>query len=138
MTGDQKREPDIINSNPDAPDGPPSPADGPQFADRRDPHFAPEAGFIPHRNVVDEGAATAPPSSDPSLRNENASKVAPSNLEKDPDDWASGDDPMTDAQRSYLKTLCDQAAEPDLYADDISKAEASKRIDALKAKMAMR
>lgn len=34
-------------------------------------------------------------------------KVSPgpaSNIEKDPDDWVSGDDPMTGAQASYLKT----------------------------------
>ena len=49
-----------------------------------------------------------------------------SNTEKDPDDWASGDEPMTGAQASYLKTLSEEFA-PD-------KAEASKRIDALMAK----
>ena len=27
----------------------------------------------------------------------------PSNTEKDPDDWVSGDEPMTGAQASYLK-----------------------------------
>ncbi len=27
-----------------------------------------------------------------------------SNTEKEPDDWVSGDDPMTGAQASYLKT----------------------------------
>ncbi|WP_156433676.1 DUF3072 domain-containing protein, partial [Bradyrhizobium retamae] len=32
-----------------------------------------------------------------------------SNTEKDPDDWVSGDEPMTGAQASYLKTLCEQA-----------------------------
>ena len=29
----------------------------------------------------------------------------PSNTAKDPDDWVSGDEPMTGAQASYLKTL---------------------------------
>ena len=32
-----------------------------------------------------------------------------SNTEKDPDDWVSGDDPMTGAQASYLTTLCEEA-----------------------------
>jgi hypothetical protein len=32
-----------------------------------------------------------------------------SNTQKDPDDWVSGDEPMTRAQASYLKTLCEQA-----------------------------
>lgn len=57
------------------------------------------------------------------------------NTQKNPDDWVSGDDPMTGAQGSYLKTLSEQAHDPDAYADDLSKAEASKRIDALKAKL---
>ena len=54
-----------------------------------------------------------------------------SNTEKNPDNWVSGDDPMTGAQESYLTTLSEQAGtEPP--ADDLSKAEASKAIDALK------
>jgi len=52
-----------------------------------------------------------------------------SNLEKDPDDWTTGDEPMTGAQASYLKTLSDQADEP--FTTDLTKAEASKRIDEL-------
>ncbi len=47
----------------------------------------------------------------------------------------SGDEPMTGAQGSYLKTLSEQAHEPDAFAEDLSKAEASKRIDALKSKL---
>ncbi len=33
----------------------------------------------------------------------------PSNAEKDPDDWVTGDETMTGAQASYLKTLCEEA-----------------------------
>ena len=54
------------------------------------------------------------------------------NVEKDPDDWVSGGDPMTGAQASYLKTLSEEAHQPDAYAPNLTKAEASKRIDALK------
>ena len=57
------------------------------------------------------------------------------NTEKDPDTWVSGDDPMTGAQASYLKTLSEQAHEPDAFSQRLTKAEASKRIDALKAKL---
>jgi Protein of unknown function (DUF3072) len=57
-----------------------------------------------------------------------------SNTEKDPDDWVSGDDPMTGAQASYLTTLCEEAGE-DPPQEGLSKAEASKRIDELKAKL---
>jgi DUF3072 family protein len=52
-----------------------------------------------------------------------------SNLEKDPDDWKTGDEPMTGAQASYLQTLSDQASES--FDEDLTKAEASKRIDEL-------
>ena len=65
-------------------------------------------------------------------------KVDPSpgsNLEKDPDAWVSGDDPMTGAQGSYLKTLSEQAHEPEAFSERLTKAEASKRIDVLKAKL---
>jgi hypothetical protein len=58
-----------------------------------------------------------------------------SNTVKDPDDWTTGDDPMTGAQASYLKTLSEQAHDPDAFAEDLSKAEASKRIDALREKL---
>ncbi|SFR76609.1 DUF3072 domain-containing protein [Sphingomonas jatrophae] len=52
-----------------------------------------------------------------------------SNAVKDPDDWTTGDEPMTGAQASYLKTLSEEAHEE--FDEDLSKAEASKRIDAL-------
>ena len=55
-----------------------------------------------------------------------------SNTEKDPDDWVSGDEPMTGAQASYLTTLCEEAGvEPP--SEDLTKADASKQIDRLKA-----
>lgn len=57
---------------------------------------------------------------------------APSNTEKDPSDWITGDEPMTGAQASYLKTLCEEAKEA--FDPDLSKAEASRRIDALQEK----
>ena len=44
-----------------------------------------------------------------------------------------GDEPMTGAQASYLKTL-EECDEPEAFAPGLTKAEASKRIDALKAK----
>jgi hypothetical protein len=57
-----------------------------------------------------------------------------SNTEKDPDEWVSGDEPMTGAQASYLKTLSEECDELEAFAPELTKAEASKRIDALKAK----
>jgi Protein of unknown function (DUF3072) len=52
-----------------------------------------------------------------------------SNLEKDPQEWTTGDEPMTGAQASYLKTLSDEADEP--MDESLSKADASRRIDEL-------
>ena len=52
-----------------------------------------------------------------------------SNMQKDPDEWTTGDEPMTGAQRSYLKTLCEEAGED--FDENLTKAEASKRIDEL-------
>ena len=54
-----------------------------------------------------------------------------SNAVKDPDDWTTGDQPMTGAQASYLKTLSEEAHEDEAYDPELTKAEASKRIDAL-------
>ena len=56
------------------------------------------------------------------------------NSKKDPDEWVSGDDPITGAQASYLKTLCEQAGHPELFDDNLSKAEASKLIDEMREK----
>ena len=55
-----------------------------------------------------------------------------SNTQKNPDDWVTGDEPMTGAQASYLKTLSEQAHDPEAFHDDLTKAEASKAIDHLK------
>jgi hypothetical protein len=53
----------------------------------------------------------------------------PRNAEKDPKDWVTGDEPMTGPQESYLETLSQEAgAEVD---HDLTKAEASERIDKL-------
>jgi hypothetical protein len=60
---------------------------------------------------------------------------SPSNTQKNPDDWVSGDEQMTGAQASYLKTLSEQLGEVDAFSQSLTKAEASKRIDALKSRL---
>jgi DUF3072 family protein len=55
-----------------------------------------------------------------------------SNRIKDPEDWTTGDEPMTGAQESYLNTLATEAGEA--VEPDLTKAEASKRIDELQDK----
>ncbi len=51
--------------------------------------------------------------------------------EKDPQQWATGDEPMTGAQKSYLDTLAREAGET--LPADLTKAEASEHIDRLQA-----
>lgn len=54
------------------------------------------------------------------------------NPEKNPEDWTTGDEPMTGPQRSYLQTLCREAGEE--FNENLTKAEASKKIDELQQK----
>ena len=54
-----------------------------------------------------------------------------SNAEKAPEDWVTGDEPMTGAQASYLKTLSEEAHNPEAYDTELTQAQASERIDAL-------
>ncbi|HZI74610.1 MAG TPA: DUF3072 domain-containing protein [Gemmatimonadales bacterium] len=55
-----------------------------------------------------------------------------SNTIKDPDEWTTGEEPMTGAQESYLHTLATEAGED--VEEDLTKAEASKKIDELREK----
>ena len=55
-----------------------------------------------------------------------------SNVEKNPDDWVTGDEPMTGPQRSYLNTLAREAGEGPI--ENLTKAEASKKIEELQQK----
>lgn len=54
------------------------------------------------------------------------------NTVKNPDEWTTGGEPMTGAQKSYLKTLSDEPGEE--MNDNFTKAEASKRIEELQQK----
>jgi hypothetical protein len=51
-------------------------------------------------------------------------------LEKDPSEWVTGDEPATGAQKSYLETLT--RGTDDEVPEDLTKAEASEKIDELK------
>ena len=75
-------------------------------------------------------------SSDARTENPDNPKLDPSptsNTEKDPADWVSGGDPMTGAQASYLKTLSEETGAAEAFNEGLTKAEASRRIDDLKA-----
>ena len=73
--------------------------------------------------MIDIDTANERPKSDPA-----------GNAEKDPENWTTGDEPMTGAQASYLKTLAEEAGDPEAYDSNLSKAEASKLIDKLQDK----
>ena len=65
-------------------------------------------------------------------QNPKLSSHPESNTAKPPEEWVSGDEPMTGAQASYLMTLCEEAKrEPP--AGNLTKADASTIIDELKA-----
>ena len=51
---------------------------------------------------------------------------------KNPDDWTTGDEPATAAQRSYLETLATESGSE--VPDELTKADASKLIDELRTK----
>jgi hypothetical protein len=51
------------------------------------------------------------------------------NAEKDPDDWVTGDEPMTGAQASYLQKLSEEAGQEAPH--DLTKSEPSKKVDEL-------
>jgi len=64
------------------------------------------------------------------MRKQSLDDTAQPALQRDPDEWKTGDEPMTNAQRSYLETLCREAGEQ--FDAALTKAEASKRIDELR------
>lgn len=74
---------------------------------------------------AEENAKTAAPAP----IDENPKTHPTSNAVKDPHDWTTGDQPMTGAQASYLKTLSEEAHE--VFDGELSKADASLKIDEL-------
>jgi hypothetical protein len=53
-------------------------------------------------------------------------------LQKNPEEWKTGDEPMTAAQRSYLETLAHDSGET--FDEELTKAEASKKIEELRSR----
>ncbi len=64
------------------------------------------------------------------MKNDSTNQGA--GLKRDPDEWVTGDERMTDAQASYLRTLSREAGEE--FDESLTKAEAAKRIEELQAK----
>lgn len=58
------------------------------------------------------------------------------NSSRDPRDWISGDEPMTDAEAAYLRTLCAEAGVE--FDGTLTKAAAAELVDQLKAQLPRR
>jgi DUF3072 family protein len=72
------------------------------------------------------------PNNDADVRGSNdTDDTVSTNTRKDPDEWVTGNESMTGAQASYLKTLSEEAGEP--FDEKLTKAEASKKIDELQS-----
>ena len=56
-------------------------------------------------------------------------RAQPEGVQRDPDEWVTGDESMTGPQASYLKTLATEAGEE--IDENLTKAEASKKIEEL-------
>lgn len=80
-------------------------------------------------NITNSQEQNSPTNQDDDLQTNN---MTGSNTIKDPDDWTTGTEPMTGAQKSYLKTLSDEAGEE--LDESLTKAQASKRIEELQQK----
>ena len=76
--------------------------------------------------------STGPPCDDFFLMTPDEPTPAMENPEKDPEEWTTGEEPMTGPQRSYLQTLCREAGED--FNEKLTKAEASKKIEELQKK----
>lgn len=113
------------------------PEDNPQLFDQRAQGEAPaDPGRLPDEPPYDPEIDGPAPQDRPrpedggEMLGATGSAQGDVSLEKDPSEWVSGDDPMTEAQKSYLDTLAKQAGEQ--LPANMTKAEASQHIDRLK------
>ena len=88
---------------------------------------ADEASVPPSRDqALDDAVEAAPEASSPGAARDDPTQRG---LEKDPDEWVTGDEPPTGAQLSYLETLAREAGQT--LPEGLTKAQASKLIDEL-------
>ena len=89
--------------------------------------------------MSEDQAASGEPTQDPSsARDPEHAEVLGSptpegGAQRDPDEWVTGDEPITGPQRSYLDSLARQAGEE--ISADLTKAEASEHIERLRDKL---
>jgi hypothetical protein len=85
------------------------------------------------RAAADRGQ---PPTADEGPHPDAGLREADAGLRREPEEWTTGDEPMTSAQASYLRTLATEAGET--FDEELTKAEASRRIDELQARTGRR
>ena len=69
-----------------------------------------------------------------STRSDEQQTAHDSRPQRDPSTWKTGDEPLTAAQRSYIETLATEAGESASEVDNLTKADASIRIEELQQK----
>jgi DUF3072 family protein len=74
---------------------------------------------------MDEPAATKNETPDDALPTAGSAERA----QRNPEEWVTGDQPMTEAQAALLRRLCKEAGEP--FEPDLSRSHAAERIEAL-------
>lgn len=79
---------------------------------------------------VDVGPGAAAPGGDQEVLGAPAPQGA--GTQRDPQEWVTGDDPATEAQKTYLDALAREAGE-EIPAEGLTKALASEHIDRLQA-----
>ena len=84
-------------------------------------------------NMHSTGSTTGEPGSEGTIGGAPAEETiggsSANTTEKDPENWVTGDEPMTGAQRSYLDKLARDAGET--LSASLTKAEASEHIERL-------
>ena len=88
----------------------------------------------PEQPVADPPQEPGP--EDPEVLGSATPQGGPEQLQRDPQEWVTGEDPATEAQKSYLDRLASTAGEQ-ISADGLTKAQASEHIDRLQARTGM-
>ncbi|WP_130011669.1 DUF3072 domain-containing protein [Serinicoccus sediminis] len=87
-------------------------------------------------NPMDDQTQPAPPDTDGEVLGAPSPQSPDDQLERDPQNWTTGDDPATEAQKSYLDRLA-SAAGQQIPAEGLTKAQASEHIDRLQSETGM-
>jgi len=96
---------------------------------RETARFGISSARVLHLRTLIGRASRALSTEEDDMAKQNRNQAQPDGAQKDPDQWVTGDESMTGAQASYLHTLATEAGEE--VNDELTKAEASKKIDEL-------